>query len=880
LGAAQSPSLDPKYVPLAQQLLSAPTDADRFALLDAHKDLAVPELVMTLNELAGQQFDRQQYEPGLAFARAACSVANRLGDLHGQAVCAMNAGLCLGNLYRRQEAFTEFDHALSLFRQLNSAPDLIRALNATGVNFHRAGDLNTALPYLEQAAAEADRTGDEVGIAQSNTNLASLYKDNGRYRDAVRCYLRALELIRKRPGMERRVALVMNNLGGAYYDQHELDLAITYHQQAMALREKLNVPGADLASSVLNLGVDYNAAGRPDKAIPLLDRALQLTEGANNLRSRMLTLYNYGMILHRSGRVPEALPKLAEALEIAARIGDHETAMATRVVRGEIAYEQARYADAASEVEPVSDFARRENLPRLLIRADDVLGVSLQRLGRKEEAEAALAEAIRVTEQLRAELPGERQAMARYASDEIATYRHMVQMQIENGRAEVALAYAERSKARALLDVLQSGGDDIARYMTGDERKKESALAGRLRELGEQMSVEARRSIPDRKRLTAMGAEMEVARNEHRAFEMALYTAHPRLRVERVAFEPSAAGELIGSLPDPDTALLEYAITDEGAHLFVVTRSRAGADVRHYSLRISRAAIDREIQAFRQQVATRDLDYRQTASSLYNRLIEPAKAQLKGKTTLIVVPDGALWQLPFQALVSPSGRHLLEDHAIFFTPSLSVLHEMQKVHESRRLTTPRLLAIDAALAPVARREVEALRQLYGPANVRIYTGAEADQERIKQEAPNYEVLHFAAHGVFEDRHPMDSYLVLAKAGKADAGVLQAREMMSLDLRADLVVLSGCETGRGVTGNGEGLIGMSWALFIAGSPSTVASQWKVDAESTSQFMAEFHKRVRRSEKAKALQAAALSVMQKPQFRHPFYWSGFVLMGEGF
>src|SRR4029453_9701037 len=113
--------------------------------------------------------------------------------------------------------------------------------------------------------------------------------------------------------------------------------------------------------------------------------------------------------------------------------------------------------------EPVADFARRENLPRLLIRADDVLSVSLQRLGRKEEAEAALAEAIRTTERLRAELPGERQALARYASQEIATYRHMVQAQVENGHAEMALAYAERSKARTLLDVLQSGGEDIAR---------------------------------------------------------------------------------------------------------------------------------------------------------------------------------------------------------------------------------------------------------------------------------------------------------------------------------------------------------------------------------------------------------------------------------
>jgi CHAT domain-containing protein len=208
-----------------------------------------------------------------------------------------------------------------------------------------------------------------------------------------------------------------------------------------------------------------------------------------------------------------------------------------------------------------------------------------------------------------------------------------------------------------------------------------------------------------------------------------------------------------------------------------------------------------------------------------------------------------------------------------------VLRQMQSVHQTRVLSRPRLLAVEAADVPAVQREVDGLRRVYGPANVRVYQGAEADNDNLKRDAPNYQILHLAAHGVFEDRHPMDSYLVLAKSGKPEAGVLPARDMMDLNLHADMVVLSGCETGRSPD-NGEGLIGMSWALFVAGAPATVASQWKVESESTSAFMLEFHRNLRSAGKAKALQQAQMAVMQRPEYRHPFYWSGFVLMGEGF
>jgi CHAT domain-containing protein len=465
--------------------------------------------------------------------------------------------------------------------------------------------------------------------------------------------------------------------------------------------------------------------------------------------------------------------------------------------------------------------------------------------------------------------------------NQVSSYQRMVEIQIELHRPELALAYAERSKGRVLLDVLQSGGAAVTKSLTPAEQKEEAARSERIRRVKEQMIAVSRQPAPDHNRMAALSRQLEDARREYQSYELALYAAHPALQVQRVAFEPAAPGELAAALPDADTAMLEYEFTDTSACVFAVTRSaKGGAEVRVYRLPVKKEALLRDVKQFREQIATRDLNYRALAASLYRELMLPAEEALRGKKTVVIVPDGELWNLPFQALESAPGRYAIQDYALFYTPSLSVLHEMQKLHEAHRQANPTLLAVDAATLPAVRREVAGLLEVYGAANVRIYAGPQADYDRVKQEAPKYQILHLAAHGVFEDRHPMDSYLVLSKAGKPEAGVLPAREMMDLNLRADMVVLSGCETGRGEVGSGEGLIGMSWALFIAGAPATVASQWKVDAESTTDFMLDFHKSLRHGSKAQAVQEAALAVMRNPQYRHPFYWSGFVLMGEGF
>jgi CHAT domain-containing protein len=108
--------------------------------------------------------------------------------------------------------------------------------------------------------------------------------------------------------------------------------------------------------------------------------------------------------------------------------------------------------------------------------------------------------------------------------------------------------------------------------------------------------------------------------------------------------------------------------------------------------------------------------------------------------------------------------------------------------------------------------------------------------------------------------------------------------MDLNLRADLVVLSACETARGRIGAGEGVIGMSWAFFVAGCRTTVVSQWQVNSPSTSELMAGFYKHLRpaatknRKMKSDALRLAALELIKNPRYRHPYYWAGFVMIGS--
>jgi CHAT domain-containing protein len=197
--------------------------------------------------------------------------------------------------------------------------------------------------------------------------------------------------------------------------------------------------------------------------------------------------------------------------------------------------------------------------------------------------------------------------------------------------------------------------------------------------------------------------------------------------------------------------------------------------------------------------------------------------------------------------------------------------------------------------PEAERQVKALANLYGAMQSKIYIGAEAREERVKEEASRYKILHLATHGMLNNASPMYSHLVLSQTlgDVNEDGLLEAWEIMRMELDAELAVLSACDTARGKVSAGEGVIGLSWSLFVAGCPSVVVSQWKVESSSTTELMLEFHRRLRgrvgegkgrvgelkvSSSKSEALRQASLKLLRSQEYRHPFYWAAFIVVGD--
>ncbi len=265
-----------------------------------------------------------------------------------------------------------------------------------------------------------------------------------------------------------------------------------------------------------------------------------------------------------------------------------------------------------------------------------------------------------------------------------------------------------------------------------------------------------------------------------------------------------------------------------------------------------------------------------------------------------------MWDLPFQALQLGDDRYLLENFAIYYAPSLGVLKEMSARKKRAEEMSPSLLAFgnprvenevatslkvvyrseNLAPLPEAEVEVKALNEIWKPAPTKIFVGQAAQKNVFKSEASKFAYIHLATHGILDDSNPMYSRLVMSRAAndQNDDGLLEAREIMQLNLHADLVVLSACQTARGRFGAGEGMIGISWAFFMAGVPTMVASQWKVDSASTATLMINFHKRLKdqtsnNRSKADALRQATLDLMKELRYKHPFFWAGFVMIGRG-
>lgn len=347
--------------------------------------------------------------------------------------------------------------------------------------------------------------------------------------------------------------------------------------------------------------------------------------------------------------------------------------------------------------------------------------------------------------------------------------------------------------------------------------------------------------------------------------------------------------------------VVQFSVLADKLLIWVISKS-------HFSVtekRIARDELNGRVRDYLSLVTrpTSDMeDIRLASAALYDIVIAPVEDYLEVGETLCVVPDKILHHLPFTSLVSPaSGRYLIQDYPLLFSPSSSVF--IIKSDVARALGAPageRLLSVGnpsfdrrafASLAdlPSAAVEAAAVARHYETPSPLVLTGRSATKEAVVKAMGDADVIHLASHYVVDERSPARSQLLLAKPAAGGSfpepsdGSLRAQDILNMKLRRPrLAVLSACQTGAERYYNGEGMIGMARTFLAAGVPLVVASQWPVETVSTSALMVSFHERRRRgggTPTIEALRAAQIESINDPsgRYRHPYYWAPFFVVG---
>lgn len=868
------------------------------------------------------------------------------------------------NMDKAQEFYTR---ALTVAERTSDATGRAGALNGQGVVAQFKGEYDAALKLFEQSRIVGEAAGDKERVGSSLHNTAMIFSARGEFARATENFTRSLKIFEEL-GAKPRAANTLNSLGNIYRSLNDYAASLRHFQRAFAFAEAAEDKNV-MAMVLNNLGLIYLDQGDAPLALAQFQRSFRLREEVGNLALATIVLENIAGIYLRQGRYAEALATLDKALPLAERVsnrrsvafilnriaqvqvkrGDNEAAFnayrkalalfmemnneggAGDVLTGLAALHNRRseFTQALTHADQATANSRRSGTLHRLWLARTVAGDALRGLNKPAEARLAYTEAIDALERMRFITVGGERERRNFFDDKLAPYAALVEMLAAEGKTFEALQYAEQAKARVLLDVVRSGRTTIEKFLTTGETQRDGELKRLLGVANERLAREQSADKPDPARLKELLAAQDAARNTYEAWRTSLHAAHPELKVRSGEANTLDRKQLATLLPNPATALIEYSVGEDRTLLFVMTKPAASADIalRVVTIPLKRGELARRVARFRDSIAQRDITFTSEAASLHQLLLAPVAAELRDHARLVIVPDGALWELPFQALITPQGNYIVEHHAISYTPSLSVLAAMVTGHngstsnntrdllafgnpsaapteisESQttngtntpaRVEQTRMMNTSLASLPDAERQVKALGTLFGANRSRIYTRAEAAESKFKSEAGAYRILHIASHGILDDRNPMYSHVLLAGDGArtptGEDGQLEAWELMNMNLRASMVVLSACETARGQVSAGEGVIGLSWALFVAGSPTTVASGWKVESASTTNLMLAFYRNLRGGAsakqasrsmtKAEALRQASLTLLRSEEYSHPFYWAGFVIVGDG-
>ncbi|HEX8154285.1 MAG TPA: CHAT domain-containing protein [Thermoanaerobaculia bacterium] len=867
---------------VALQMLAAPSiDAADRIYRSATRHLDLNRLLVEYAD-ALEGLDRlPSLDHALALAREAHDTSAEVFALRTYGTLAIENSAS-GHLPRVNEA-------LAIALERGSPDDQAEAYFTLGVLHGVFGESGPAVEHLAASAALAERSLNPILPLKAKLMEAYFLQLSGRLFESLERVDELAELSRRFDWAEGEEQ-VMFRRADVHSELRNHEIALAQYDEIV--RVAMRRGNFKFSAYALHNSAPHEVAlGRPEKALAAIERAAALWPDVGIQPTIYTSLASVYIELGRYDEAEEALRK-AELAELAIAKQDRGLRPSYHRARSELSLRRGRIAEAIEQAQvalasmPDASEFNRENEDALSHQA---LGRAYRAAGRIDEAIEHLRRSVNATEIRRASVPAGEAARIAYFSDHLTAYTELVELLVERGKNEEAFRIAEQMKGRALRDVIAGGRIDLSAAMTAAERAREEELEGRVLELNRGLQQNA---------TAALRAELADARRRLDAYDTEMRLKYPGLAARRAG--PRDAADDAIELPRGarSLAVVEYVVANEQTIAFCLAPAADGTTALHVArLPVGRAELERLAARFATLVGSRSLTYRAEARTLYARLVQPLERHLAGLASVAIVPDGVLWTVPFHALIAGDGAHLVERQAVFYAHSLALLRHATTRAASPR---PRLIAFgnpavsssvranvrsayrDAAVGalPEAEAEVRSLRTMYSPERSRAYWRKAASETAFKSEAQKFDIIHVAAHAVIDDLAPMYSAIILAanSGDRSEDGLLEAREVADLPLKADLAVLSACDTARGKVGAGEGVIGIAWAFFAAGCPTTVVSQWKAESRATSKLMVEFHRRLLAGDTvAEALRRAQLAVRKDPRYAHPFYWAPFVAIG---
>jgi CHAT domain-containing protein/Tfp pilus assembly protein PilF len=815
--------------------------------------------------------------------RLCAELRRRLHDWKEQADALSFAANAYENLGQLIQAESLYQEELQVRNKLPAAEFRTASIYNLARIQRRRGQAERAIASYSEVVDGLEGSNSSSLLAEALAGRALAYRDLGRTDLAQDDFERALGILSEKPDAKLQAA-TLTQAAMTFHDREPQRKAIDMLRRALKLRLKANDPEGE-ATTVNALGVIYYQEERYEDALDAFQRAAQIYKTQNQVGRQIPVLTNLGWIYAVQGQPEIALRIFNDALSLARAGGDKpaEAALLYGMAyaerrRGSLLTARARIEEALEVMESLRSSAKRQDFRTgYLALREDFYGFKIELL---------------------MDLHG---------------------IQPRAGYDLKAFQTSERARARGLVE-------DLAEDEAGSRLPADRSLLLKHQRLQDEINnldqlLRAAGNVPAERARFEQELRMKLDQDENLEVQL-------RARNEGAKFgvPPSLTlWEIQKRILDPDTALLEYYLGKRRSFVWLVTpRSFHGYEVECPDLREMARRV--HVDLAERGMAKGRKGSLEDWEKLSDCLLGPVSGELTARR-LLIVPHDELQKIPFVALLDPSrselrppagGPNVLSIHyEVVNVPSLSVLVALRRQQANRsparyflsliadpvyglqdeRMRGRRQLMAAAMSEPQDESDLTGLSRLRGSEReaqeilrltrdraYEVALGFAANREWVMRgHIEEAEIVHFATHGIVNQEFPSLSGLVLSQVdeqGRRRDGLLRAHEIKGLNLKAQLVVLSACQTALGKDIRGEGLVGLTQSFLVGGASSVLVSLWKVDDRATAELMKRFYRALLFSglPPATALRQAQLEMISDRHWQDPFYWAGFVLQGD--